>query len=243
MDNRTASTLSDNKSSRTTIVRWAAFAAGVVINSFGIAFITKAALGTSPISSVPYVLSLYFPLSFGVMTFIINAIYVGLQFVLLGREMKPIQLLQLVVNLVFSAAIDVSMSLLGWLNPVGIIARVASLILGCAILAFGVALEVAPGVLMVPGEGMVNALARRTGVRFGTTKICFDTSLIIISGILCFILFGGLNGIGVGTIVSALLVGFIVNIFNRHLKLLSKLRSMRPTPAVVESNDSHANAA
>ena len=45
-----------------TICRYAWFILGIVINGFGGgASITKAALGTSPISSVPYVLSLRFP--------------------------------------------------------------------------------------------------------------------------------------------------------------------------------------
>ncbi len=35
------------------------------VNAFGIVFITKAALGTSPISGIPYVMSLFTPLSFG----------------------------------------------------------------------------------------------------------------------------------------------------------------------------------
>ena len=146
--------------------RWAAFTAGVVINSFGIAFITKAALGTSPISSLPYVLSLRFPLSLGGFTFIMNLLFVAAQFALLGREMKPIQLLQLAVNAVFSLAIDLSMALLGWLEPVSLPARLVSLLGGCVILAFGLAVEVAPNVLVVPGEGIVRALARRTGLRF-----------------------------------------------------------------------------
>ena len=42
--------------------RYILFFIGVFINSFGISVITKADLGTSPISSVPYVLSLNFSL-------------------------------------------------------------------------------------------------------------------------------------------------------------------------------------
>ena len=41
--------------------RYGFFVLGVAINSFGVAFITKSALGTSQISSVPYVLSLWQP--------------------------------------------------------------------------------------------------------------------------------------------------------------------------------------
>lgn len=43
--------------------RLAFFALGVVINSFGVALITLGNLGTSAISSVPYVCSLQFPCS------------------------------------------------------------------------------------------------------------------------------------------------------------------------------------
>ena len=46
-----------------TILRYFYFLLGLFINSFGIAFITKSALGTSQISSVPYVLSLYFTMN------------------------------------------------------------------------------------------------------------------------------------------------------------------------------------
>lgn len=207
-----------------TALRWAAFTAGVVINSFGIAFITKAALGTSPISSLPYVLSLRFPLSLGGFTFIMNLLFVAAQFALLGREMKPIQLLQLAVNAVFSLAIDLSMALLGWLEPVSLPARLVSLLGGCVILAFGLAVEVAPNVLVVPGEGIVRALARRTGLRFGSVKVAFDVTLMLIAAALSFLFFGRLNGLGAGTVVSALIVGRIVNLFNRKLRFLDKLR-------------------
>ena len=209
------------------VLRCAAFAAGVVINSFGIAFITKAALGTSPISSLPYVLSLALPLSLGGFTLIMNMLFIAAQFVLLRGVIKPVQLLQIPVNLVFSAAIDLSMSLLGWLEPSGLIARCASLLAGCVILAFGVALEVAPDVLLVPGEGIVRAIAYRTRVRFGSVKVGFDVTLMLLAAGLSLLLFRGLNGIGAGTIISALLVGRIVNLFNRRSRLISAVRGLR----------------
>lgn len=41
------------------------FLVSLFINAFGIAFITKALLGTSPITSVTYVLSMFTPLTIG----------------------------------------------------------------------------------------------------------------------------------------------------------------------------------
>ena len=124
--------------------RYLWFILGVAINSFGVAFITKAALGTSPVSSVPYVLDLAFSPTLGEFTFVLNTLYVLMQVAMLRRDFKPIQLLQLAVNVVFSALIDVSMGFLGWLNPTTLPLQLVSLVAGCAILALGIAIEVAP---------------------------------------------------------------------------------------------------
>ena len=112
-------------------LRYLCFVTGLLINSFGVAFITKAALGTSPISSIPYVLDLRFQPTFGEFTFVLNMVYIVAQVVLLRKDFQPIQLLQVVANLIFSAFIDVSMGLLWWLNPTSVLACAASLLLGC----------------------------------------------------------------------------------------------------------------
>ena len=168
---------------KTRISRFLWFVFGVVLNSFGIAFVTKAALGTSPISSLPYVLSFAFPLSLGAFSFILNMVYILAQILLLRRAFKPVQLFQIVVNLVFSAGIDVSMSLLSWLQPAAMPGKLLSLLVGCAILGLGISIEVAPNVLMV-------------------------------------------QGLGIGTVVSALIVGKFVNIYNRYLPLLKYIAGL-----------------
>ena len=95
------------------IKKWFYFIIGVLINSF--ALITKGALGTSPISSVPYVLSLQFPsFSFGMTTFLINSLFILVQIILLKKNFKPLQFLQFGVNILFSSFIDFSMSLLSF---------------------------------------------------------------------------------------------------------------------------------
>ena len=85
--------------------RYGFFVLGVAINSFGVAFITKSALGTSQISSVPYVLSLWQPsMSFGMTTFLFNMLFILTQIVLLKRDFHPIQFLQIAVNLLLAAS-------------------------------------------------------------------------------------------------------------------------------------------
>lgn len=215
------------KNWKNTAVRYFWFAIGVAINSLGIVCITKSALGTSPISSVPYVVSLQFPaLTFGITTFILNMLFILGQIILLRRAFRPVQFLQIGANILFSSLIDVSMVLLDFVQPQALWARLASLLIGCMILALGVSIEVAPAVIVVPGEGIVRAIAQRTKIRFGTVKICFDVTLMAAAAILSFLFFGGLNGIGAGTVISAFAVGKFVNLVNRHLPLIEGIKAL-----------------
>ena len=206
--------------------RFSWFVAGVLLNSFGVALITKAALGTSPISSLPYVLSFRFPVTLGQFTFAMNLFFILGQVLLLRRDFQPIQLLQVAVNAVFSAFIDVSMELLSWLEISSLPMAVLVLVLGCAVLAFGISVEVAPRVLMVPGEGIVQAIAAVTGWRFGNVKVGFDAALVATALVLSLLFFHRLQGLGAGTILSALAVGRFVNLYNRRLPLISRISAL-----------------
>lgn len=209
------------------IERLAWFAAGILINSFGIVLITKGALGTSQISSIPYVLSLQVPsISFGMFSFIMNMVYIVLQALLLRKQFKPFQLLQIVVNVVFSASIDVFMAMLSFYAPQQLFTRVLSAIAGCIVLAFGISVEVAPDLIMVPGEGIVAAISKVSGRRFGSVKVAFDVTLILIAAALSWVFFGDLVGVGVGTLLSAASVGQFVNLINRHVPLLQHIRAL-----------------
>lgn len=212
---------------RMLVERWAWFVVGVFINSFGIALITKAALGTSPISSVAYVLSLEFPFTLGMFTFVMNMLFILIQPLLLRGDFKAFQWLQILVNVAFSAFIDLGMVLLAWFTPVSIFEQVAALLLGCAVLGFGVSIEVAPNVLLVPGEGAVRAISIFTHKRFGSCKVAFDSTLAAIAIVLSFAFFGYLNGIGIGTLVSAVLVGNVVNFCNKHVPLTGHIVNLR----------------
>ena len=197
----------------TLIKRYFFFILGLIINSFGVAFITKSALGTSQISSIPYVLSLKFTnLSFGQTTFIFNMLFILIQLLILKKDFRPIQFLQIAANILFSSFIDVSMTLLTGLNPQTIPLRTLSLLVGCAI--------------KVPGEGIVHAMARVSGMEFGKVKIRFDVTLIVMATLLSFLFFHKLNGIGLGTIISAVLVGPMISFVNRYLPGIGKIRAL-----------------
>lgn len=215
------------------LVRSAWFITGVVITAFGIAVITKAMLGTTPITSLPYVFSFQFIPTIGVFTFILNVLFILGQAILLRRDFHAYQWLQGLVNIVFAAFIDISMWSLTWLEPDILWSQLAVIVIGCGILAFGIAVQVAPGILTVPGEGLVKAIAIVSNARFGTVKVIFDWTLIGLSLIFSLIFFGELRGVGLGTVVSALLVGIIVNVYYTRFFWLSTLNP----PAIPDDSD------
>lgn len=212
---------------RVNIGRWLFFVLGVALNSWGIALITKGALGTSPISSLPYVLSMQYPFTLGEFTFVMNTLFVIAQAVLLRGDFKLFQVLQMAVNVVFSALIDVSMGALWWLSPANLVEELLAVVVGSAALGFGVAIEVAPNVLMVPGEGIVRAISTVCHKRFGSTKVAFDCTLVGLAVVMSFVFFGELRGVGLGTLISALVVGRFVNFFNAHVPLLGYIVNLR----------------
>ena len=197
------------------IKRYLLFLVGLFINSFGVSFITKANLGTAPISSVPYTLSLGFSFTFGQFTFVLNFILVMLQIIILRKNFKKESLLQIPITFIFAAFIDISMVMLSFMNPSNYILKLISLIVGCIILGFGVFIEVIVDVIMLPGEAFVSAISKTFNTDFGKTKVAFDCSMSILAVVIAIILYHEIKGVREGTVVAAVLVGMIARFLKR----------------------------
>ena len=205
------------------IKRYIFLLVGLFVNGLGVSFITKAGLGTSPITSIPYTLSLGFTPTVGMFTLVFNIFLVILQVILLRRNFQLQNLLQLPIIALFSFFIDLTMSLLGFMQPETYAMKVVSLIVGCLILGFGVFMEMVANVAMLPGEATVRAVSDVFSTDFGKTKIAFDSSMTVIAAILSFIMFNHLDGVREGTIVAAILVGFIARLFKKYIGGIEKI--------------------
>ena len=181
-----------------TLKRYLIFLVGLFVNSLGVSLITKANLGTSPISSIPYVLSLNFPFTLGNFTIFFSIFLIVLQLIILRKNFKLEHILQIPVSIVY-------------------------LLIGCLILGVGVYMEVLADVVMLPGESFVRAIVLTWKTNFGTTKICFDVSMSVIAAVLSFIFAGSLAGVREGTVIAALLVGFIARLIGKKLAFLKDM--------------------
>lgn len=191
--------------------RYTLFVFSVLVNAFSIAVITKALLGTSPISSVPYVLSLATPPTMGQYTIYMNFLFILLEMVLMKREeivAKWYELAsQVPITICFGLFIDFSMHILGWLDTSYYLSQILILLVGCFLLGTGISLEVKANVAMVTGEYLVQIISKFVRREFGFVKVCFDVTLVLIACTLSWIFLGRIEGVREGTIAAALLVG------------------------------------
>ena len=206
-----------------TLKRYLIFLVGLFVNSLGVSLITKADLGTSPISSIPYVLSLNFPFTLGNFTIFFSIFLIVLQLIILRKNFKLEHILQIPVSIIFGYFIDLTMILFSWVNPEAYIMKIVYLLIGCLILGVGVYMEVLADVVMLPGESFVRAIVLTWKTNFGTTKICFDVSMSVIAAVLSFIFAGSLAGVREGTVIAALLVGFIARLIGKKLTFLKDM--------------------
>ena len=196
-------------------------AAGLILISFGVALTTKAGLGTSPISSIPYTLSLILPgLSMGTWLILFSIVLVLIEIILLkGKMPAKSWISQLLISFPVGWLIDAAMWLLTPFNPELYLVKVLTVILGCVIIALGAYLCVSASLLVLPGDGFVQVLAQVTGKSFGGVRVISDTTQILIAAVLCLIFLHALVGVREGTIIAAILVGSIVKIFARILPI------------------------
>ena len=182
---------------------------GLFVMSFGVAFSIKANLGTSPISSVPYVISLIFPLTVGTVTIVMHCVFILLQVLILRKRYQLIQLMQLPVAFVFGVMTDLAVWLLGGVTYSSYPMQWFLCIIGIVMVAVGVSMEVAANIVTLAGEGLVLAICEVAPVKFGNMKMCFDGILVVTAVLIGICAKGVLLGVREGTVAAAVFVGML----------------------------------
>ena len=209
-----------------TIRQYGLFLIGLFIASMGVAFSTKAGLGTSPVASLPYSVSLVSSLfSFGGWLNVLSVIQITVQVILLRKKCKPLEIvIQTVLAFAYGYLTNLSCWLI-WDIPVNSYPeQLLYMAVGCIVLAFGIWIQLKGGVAMLPGEAMNRAISDVTGKRYENIKILFDVIYIVLSAIICLVFLGELKGVREGSIIAAMAVGLLIKLYNM---LFDKLKSRK----------------
>lgn len=192
------------------------FILSLAVMGFGIALVTKSGLGTSAVSSVPYVLSKVFPkYTFGMFTFAINMLYYLIQIIILRKDFPKSQYLQIIVGPFLGFFIDLSMSILSNLNLDIYLLQLLILVIGCFIVAYSIWLQLLANVVINPTEGIVKVLSDKLNIVFSSMKTYFDIFLVVASCLISYIGLSQIVGVREGTLISAFLVGYFIRLINK----------------------------
>ncbi|WP_281700061.1 YczE/YyaS/YitT family protein [Cetobacterium somerae] len=195
---------------------------GIIFLSLGIVLAVKSQLGISPISSLPFILSHLTQIDLGIFTTIFFIIFIILQ-MCFNKSFKIEKLLFL--QFLFSLALGFFVSKITLIfNSLHIPENllIKYLFLGSSILTVGLGLTLILLPNFVPGapEGLMLIISKKFNIPFPKVKIMFDISMVLLASLISFIFLRTVHGIGIGTILSAILVGKVVSFFMKRLKPL-----------------------
>lgn len=193
---------------------------GLFLSALGVAFTKHGEMGVSPISSVPNVLSYKFTFfTLGIWLIIWNCILIAGQVIVLRKEFQLIQLLQIPLSFLFGYFTDFGLWCVSSIPAEHYMVRLLMVLIGIVVLGLGISLAVIANVIMNSGEAFVKAVSDCIHKEFGNVKIVFDICNVSLALILSLIFFDfKIVGTREGTILSAVLTGFVVKFFSKRLK-------------------------
>lgn len=203
-----------------TLKRYILLIISLFFSAIGVAITKHGELGVSPISSVANIMSYKIPaLSLGTWLIIWNCVLILAQALILRKNFRPIELLQIPVSLLFGWFTDFGTFCVSIIPTDMYTVRLAMVILGTVVLGFGISLSVIANVVMNPGEALVRIISNTINKNFGNVKIVFDISCVLTSVILSLLFFNfTIVGTREGTFIAAVLTGMVVKFFTKRLK-------------------------
>lgn len=201
------------------------YSLGMLFLAVGVTLSIKSNMGVSPINSIPFALSKILQIEMGNVVTVYFCSLVLLQVLILRKEFKIINLLQLFFSTLFGYFVSLSNYIFQHVKVQDHVAvQFIFLAASIVIIALGLLLYLNADIVPMPPEGTVKAVAMKSNGEFSKLKVLFDCCAVVIAILLSVIYLGSLTGIGVGTVLSALLIGKVLGIFmNRWKPALQKL--------------------
>lgn len=210
------------------LTRVIVYLVGLFIMTIGVSMSVKSNLGVSPVSSITYTITCITGLEMGKATILFHIVLVIIQIIILRKDFKIKNLLQVFVGIIFGYFTTFSNYLFSFIPSTENYVIRAVLMLGSTVvIAFGIFLYLPADVVPLAGEGAMKAISDKTGIMFSHVKIGFDISMVLVSLAACLIALRKPGAVGVGTVVAAVIVGIIPERFNhfpraKRDKLLGK---------------------
>ncbi len=218
----------DNETEKNTLIkRIIMYILGTYTLAFGIALSITTRLGLSAISTSYYSLSNYFTnFTVGELAYITFGILILMQIIILKKDFKKKNFLQILVAIFFGKMIDLNSYLLKDLNeyPFEVLRYICS-ILSIIIVATGLYFMLVAKIVPNAPEGFILAIAHKYNYKFSNIKVIYDCCSVTFAILFSVIVIGDFSasGVGIGTILALLvgkIIGKIDKIIGNKVKIL-----------------------
>lgn len=213
---------------RTTPKSVIAYILGLFFVSIGSATSIRSNLGSGPAVSISYTATLILGINFGLTTFIWQCVLLLFQFLILKKNFRFSMMFQLLAGFLISYFNSLGLVIVDLFpTPVCLLHRFFYVGLSAVIGGFGVWLYTSAGLVNMPTEGLVKAVADTTGIAFHKIKILYDVICVVSSGAICLIRLHTTGSVGIGTVIIAFTLGMMVGLYRRKFKnTLEKILGM-----------------
>lgn len=174
-------------------------------------------IGVAAFSSVMYAISEIYGISLGTASIICYLLFVMIQCIL-SKKITLAYILEVPLSFAFGLLTDLYDMAVPEIGG-SLAVRLTLFALTMFVTAMGVYLCVKTDVVLTPTDGIVKTIAEVFSFPFSAVKNTFDISLVVISILLCLCNHTQLYGIGVGTVLTALLIGRIIRLYERYLPM------------------------
>lgn len=196
-----------------------AYFLGIALIALGTAMTVLGNFGISMVVAPAFILHLkmsqIFPwFSFGVAEYVLQAVILVIIACVL-RKIKLSYFLSFLTALFYGFLLDCSTNLLSLLPELVLWQRLLIYIAGDLVICAGVALIFHTYIPPEAYEMFVMEISARFKLKLHTVKTVYDIGSLVAAVILSFLLLGSLQGIGIGTVVTAFINGTLIQLFSR----------------------------
>ena len=191
-----------------------AYFIGIFVLALGTAFMEKADFGMSMVVAPAYLIHLkvsqYLPFfSFGVSEYVFQALLLALLSLVMGKAKKS-YLLSFATAFLYGTVLDGAIRMVGLLPWTGILWRGIFYIAGLVICSVGVALLLRTYLPPEAYELVVKEFSQKFQMTIGKTKTIYDCCSCLLGIVLSLVFFRGFIGVKWGTIVCAIINGWLI---------------------------------
>ena len=189
--------------------RWIIYILSINILALGIILNTRTDLGVAAFTSLFYAFSKVNNISLGTASIILYLILIIVQ-ICLVRKLTITIFLEIPFSLIFGYISDFYDSLIK-IRCSNLLSAYLLLLIAIIFVSLGVYFSVSCNLIATPVESTVKTISQVYNLKFSLVKNVFDITMIIMTLLLCLVLQIPVYGIGMGTVLSALLVGRFIS--------------------------------